>query len=320
MQKDTLHPLTKIFISMSDPLTVTRFQNGEIDHHGLFDILYDQITRQNRDIAQANVLEVPQKLANGLTIDLQPEFRPELWQEPPKDDFVHLFPALPSSEKENIPFIDRINVLTLIKAGVYDRFVVTGSTKNEGPNILSHSEMQERSSFDSTIQENTNDGDVNRPSSPVAEIQVQIPYETRSVLTFALSPEDMQEYNQYKVTQLDIERAFGNTGSPLSVPSPTTYADIDMNNKPFKCPHCDHRSKRSYNLRLHKRTHLKNPEKKFKCFGCFKRFHRKSDMHRHYRSIHLGEKNHICSLCGDAFTRKYGLKKHKERKHRDDDN
>ena len=47
-----------------------------------------------------------------------------------------------------------------------------------------------------------------------------------------------------------------------------------------------------------------------KCQECGLVFDRASQLEYHHRSIHLGEKSHICQTCGKGFFRKSDLRTH----------
>ncbi|XP_050452972.1 zinc finger protein 91-like isoform X1 [Cataglyphis hispanica] len=48
----------------------------------------------------------------------------------------------------------------------------------------------------------------------------------------------------------------------------------------------------------------------FKCFKCDSSFDRPSQLDYHYRSKHLGERSHVCQICGKGFFRKADLRMH----------
>ena len=82
-----------------------------------------------------------------------------------------------------------------------------------------------------------------------------------------------------------------------------------------KCNQCDKLFKRSYNYKSHMETH--NPQRKYPhpCTAmngnqqCTKKFQRKTDLDRHYDSVHLKARNHRCSLCGNRFARRDTLRR-----------
>ncbi|KAG8527518.1 uncharacterized protein KY384_007670 [Bacidia gigantensis] len=85
-----------------------------------------------------------------------------------------------------------------------------------------------------------------------------------------------------------------------------------------ECRVCGKLFKRSYNWKSHMETH--NPDRKYPhpCTAdvngqrCSKKFQRKTDLDRHYDSVHLKAKNHCCNLCGNRFARRDTLRRHTE--------
>lgn len=81
------------------------------------------------------------------------------------------------------------------------------------------------------------------------------------------------------------------------------------------CAICGKLFKRSYNWKSHMETH--NPDRKYPhpCTAmigttpCAKKFQRKTDLDRHYDSVHLKTKNHQCTLCGNRFARRDTLRR-----------
>ncbi|KAG8531247.1 uncharacterized protein KY384_004605 [Bacidia gigantensis] len=86
----------------------------------------------------------------------------------------------------------------------------------------------------------------------------------------------------------------------------------------YECRVCGKLFKRSYNWKSHMETH--NPDRKYPhpCTAqvngqqCSKKFQRKSDLERHYDSVHLKAKNHCCNLCGIRFAHRDTLRRHTE--------
>lgn len=70
------------------------------------------------------------------------------------------------------------------------------------------------------------------------------------------------------------------------------------------CKLCNKCFTRRYNLSAHMETHNKDREHPFPCMGCTKRFVRKTDCERHYKSVHLKERPYFCGYCKQGFTRK----------------
>ncbi|KAL8854384.1 MAG: hypothetical protein Q9221_000871 [Calogaya cf. arnoldii] len=85
-----------------------------------------------------------------------------------------------------------------------------------------------------------------------------------------------------------------------------------------ECRVCGKLFKRSYNWKSHMETH--NPDRKYPhpCTAtvgdtpCTKKFQRKTDLDRHYDSVHLKTRNHKCNLCGNRFARRDTLRRHTE--------
>ncbi|MCJ1318805.1 hypothetical protein MMC15_004136 [Xylographa vitiligo] len=83
-----------------------------------------------------------------------------------------------------------------------------------------------------------------------------------------------------------------------------------------ECRVCGKLFKRSYNWKSHLETH--NPERKYPhpCTAmvgnnpCTKKFQRKTDLDRHFDSVHLKARNHKCNLCGNRFARRDTLRRH----------
>ena len=81
------------------------------------------------------------------------------------------------------------------------------------------------------------------------------------------------------------------------------------------CRVCGKLFKRSYNWKSHMETH--NPDRKYPhpCTAtidgqpCSKKFQRKTDLDRHYDSVHLKARNHRCNLCGHRFARRDTLRR-----------
>jgi hypothetical protein len=68
---------------------------------------------------------------------------------------------------------------------------------------------------------------------------------------------------------------------------------------------------RSYNFKAHMETHDEKREYPFPCLAddCNKKFVRKTDLQRHYQSVHMKERNHKCDYCGRLFARKDTLRR-----------
>ena len=79
---------------------------------------------------------------------------------------------------------------------------------------------------------------------------------------------------------------------------------------PYKCNMCDKASKHNIaSLRSHiKVIHM--GEKNHKCKDCGQAFGKNSNLKSHISSIHKGEKNYKCTTCDKAFTQSSNLKNH----------
>ncbi|GAA5816297.1 hypothetical protein MFLAVUS_009823 [Mucor flavus] len=83
----------------------------------------------------------------------------------------------------------------------------------------------------------------------------------------------------------------------------------------FKCPFCEHSSKRKYNLTTHIKTHDKKRVKEFTCSQCQKGFDRRHDRNRHLATVHRLERAHVCNHCPAHFSRGDALNRHLIHKH-----
>lgn len=85
------------------------------------------------------------------------------------------------------------------------------------------------------------------------------------------------------------------------------------NAKPFVCPECPTAFKKNSNLAKHMRL-VHRGEKNFACTepGCDRKFGQKSNLNSHVKAVHLGEKPYVCEEqgCTRKFSQKSGLKAH----------
>lgn len=114
----------------------------------------------------------------------------------------------------------------------------------------------------------------------------------------------------------------------------------DMENRPYKCTHCNWAFTKSSNLVSHIRTHsglkphvcdlcgkayshqgtlqqhkrLHTGERPYHCPFCEKTYIWSSDYRKHIRT-HTGEKPYICDSCGKDFVRSSDLRKHERNMH-----
>lgn len=94
---------------------------------------------------------------------------------------------------------------------------------------------------------------------------------------------------------------------------PQTHLDQQSSEKPHVCPDCGTAFKKNSNLVKHmKLVHL--GERNFECPepSCGRLFGQKSNLNSHIKAVHLGEKPFVCpeSPCGRRFSQKSGLKAH----------
>lgn len=86
-----------------------------------------------------------------------------------------------------------------------------------------------------------------------------------------------------------------------------------INEKPYECKECGTSFKKNSNLEKHKRL-VHRGEKNFACNepGCGRLFGQKSNLNSHVKAVHLGEKPFVCeeSGCARRFSQKSGLKAH----------
>ncbi|UYV79530.1 hypothetical protein LAZ67_17003027 [Cordylochernes scorpioides] len=85
------------------------------------------------------------------------------------------------------------------------------------------------------------------------------------------------------------------------------HESVHTEEKPYSCPHCDYRAKRSYSLKLHQSIHT--GEKPFACPHCDYRTTTAAILKKH-QSIHTGEKPFPCPHCDHRTTTAGSLKRH----------
>lgn len=98
-----------------------------------------------------------------------------------------------------------------------------------------------------------------------------------------------------------------------SVTSPISKPGGASSDKPFVCETCGTAFKKNSNLAKHmKLVHL--GERNFACPepGCGRLFGQKSNLNSHIKAVHRGEKPYVCDEpgCGKRFSQKSGLKAH----------
>lgn len=77
----------------------------------------------------------------------------------------------------------------------------------------------------------------------------------------------------------------------------------------FKCEFCPKEFTRAQNLKTHMMLHY--PSASFPCTDCQSTFRRLPDLRRHYKSVHMADKQFMCPHgCGKAFSRRDALKRH----------
>lgn len=124
--------------------------------------------------------------------------------------------------------------------------------------------------------------------------------------------------NEFSHITNDAPRSRTESGGP-SLPSVNRIKKKRQRTTPEEATHecrvCGKLFKRSYNWKSHMETH--NPERKYPhpCTAmvgsqpCTKKFQRKTDLDRHYDSVHLKARNHRCALCGNRFARRDTLRR-----------
>lgn len=98
--------------------------------------------------------------------------------------------------------------------------------------------------------------------------------------------------------------------------SPRSYEEHKAScpsEKPYECEECGTAFKKNSNLVKHMKL-VHRGEKNFACHepGCGRLFGQKSNLNSHIKAVHLGEKPFECneSGCGKRFSQKSGLKAH----------
>nr|XP_049704081.1 zinc finger protein 614 [Helicoverpa armigera] len=76
------------------------------------------------------------------------------------------------------------------------------------------------------------------------------------------------------------------------------------------CPHCDQSFTSYYRRNRHMAVEHNTAAATYKCNICVKSFILKSKLTSHIKKVHLMERNHICSECGQGFFIKQSLDEH----------
>ncbi|CAI4227682.1 unnamed protein product [Auanema sp. JU1783] len=87
----------------------------------------------------------------------------------------------------------------------------------------------------------------------------------------------------------------------------------EMMERPFKCPHCDHRTREKSGISKHIRC-MHTGEAPYKCRYCSQSFKVQSNLVRHIRA-HTGEKPYACKKCGISYADKKNMDAHVYREH-----
>ncbi|KAL1969165.1 hypothetical protein VTN77DRAFT_419 [Rasamsonia byssochlamydoides] len=86
----------------------------------------------------------------------------------------------------------------------------------------------------------------------------------------------------------------------------------------FPCAVCGYAFSRNSNRREHMKKHDPNHKRKHSCGDCGKQFDRKTDLERHFSSVHEGAKPFSCDRCGACFARRDTLYRHHRGERRED--
>ena len=79
----------------------------------------------------------------------------------------------------------------------------------------------------------------------------------------------------------------------------------------YSCGQCGYNTDQHYHYRRHLLTHT--GEKPYQCDVCGNRFSQSGSMQHHKRTLHGGERRHLCHLCpqcGHTFTEARSLNRH----------
>ncbi|KAL9005897.1 MAG: hypothetical protein Q9188_001359 [Gyalolechia gomerana] len=126
-------------------------------------------------------------------------------------------------------------------------------------------------------------------------------------------PIGLQNHEDHRRAQMETARVLPSVNRIKKKRQRTTPEEAT-----HECHVCGKLFKRSYNWKSHMETH--NPDRKYPhpCTAtigdtpCTKKFQRKTDLDRHYESVHLKARNHKCDLCGHGFARRDTLRRHTE--------
>lgn len=86
-----------------------------------------------------------------------------------------------------------------------------------------------------------------------------------------------------------------------------THRQIHSTERNFMCQECGGKFKTLNCLKNHSRLHL---NVFFYCDLCGGRFKGKHELRCHMDAVHLGRKDHVCQICGKAFSRDKTLRQH----------
>ncbi|MES1902360.1 MAG: hypothetical protein MHPSP_001042 [Paramarteilia canceri] len=103
-----------------------------------------------------------------------------------------------------------------------------------------------------------------------------------------------------------------------SLESFKSHASFHANNLLYSCRYdgCEKNFKSRGSLRDHRCTHLNYKPNKCHVSECKKQFTRASDLNKHFKCVHLGEKAYICQICSDKYySSRSALRRHLTQSH-----